>query len=41
MKGKPLDKDDDGIPDYRDKELNSATYAVVNEDGITITEEMV
>ncbi|MBK6987638.1 MAG: hypothetical protein IPH33_05010 [Bacteroidetes bacterium] len=41
VKGKPLDKDDDGIPDYRDKELNSATYAVVNEDGITITEEMV
>ena len=39
--GKPLDKDDDGIPDYRDEELNSAPYAVVNENGVTITEEMV
>lgn len=41
VNGKPLDKDDDGIPDYRDKELNSEPYAVVNEDGETITEEMV
>ncbi len=39
--GKPLDKDDDGIPDYRDLELNSAPYAVVNEQGLTITEEMI
>ena len=41
INGKPLDKDDDGIPDYRDLELNSAAYAVVNEEGVTITEEMI
>lgn len=41
VNGKPLDKDDDGIPDYRDLELNSAAYAVVNEEGVTITEEMI
>ncbi|TAH43085.1 MAG: hypothetical protein EYC69_03560 [Bacteroidetes bacterium] len=39
--GKPLDKDDDGIPDYRDLELNSAPNAVVTIDGVTITEEMI
>ena len=39
--GKPLDKDDDGIPDYRDLELNSAPNAVVTVDGVTITEEMI
>jgi opacity protein-like surface antigen len=39
--GKPLDTDDDGIPDYRDKEANSAKDAVVNQDGETITEEMI
>lgn len=40
-KGKPLDMDDDGIPDYRDQELTSARNAVVNEDGVTITEAMI
>jgi len=40
-KGKPIDKDDDGIPDYRDLELNSAPNAVVTIDGVTITEEMI
>ncbi|HRH65080.1 MAG TPA: hypothetical protein PLU53_02160 [Bacteroidia bacterium] len=39
--GKPLDTDEDGIPDYRDKEPNSAKDAVVNTDGMTITEEMI
>ena len=39
--GKPFDKDNDGIPDYRDLEPNSAPDAVVNEQGITITEEMI
>lgn len=40
-RGRPLDKDDDGIPDYRDLELNSAPNAVVTVDGVTITEEMI
>lgn len=40
-KGKPIDTDDDGIPDYRDQELNSAYDAVVNQDGVTITEAMI
>lgn len=39
--GRPLDKDDDGIPDYRDLEPNSAPNAVVTVDGVTITEEMI
>jgi len=40
-RGKPIDKDDDGIPDYRDLEPNSAPNAVVTVDGVTITEEMI
>lgn len=39
--GKPFDNDNDGIPDYRDKEAGSASDAVVNEEGVTITEEMI
>ena len=38
--GRPVDTDEDGIPDYRDKEPASAKDALVNEEGITITEEM-
>jgi hypothetical protein len=41
VNGKPVDKDNDGIPDYRDKEPESESDAVVNEDGVTITEEMI
>lgn len=41
INGKPYDADNDGIPDYRDQEPNSATDAVVNEQGVTITEEMI
>jgi hypothetical protein len=41
LNGKPYDLDDDGIPDYRDQELKSAPGAVVNENGVTITEEMI
>ena len=39
--GKPYDEDNDGIPDYRDQELKSSSNAVVNENGVTITEEMI
>ncbi len=39
--GTPMDNDKDGIPDYRDQEANSAIDAVVNEQGVTITEEMI
>ncbi len=39
--GKPTDTDNDGIPDYRDKEPNSAKDALVNEEGVTITEDMI
>jgi hypothetical protein len=39
--GKPVDTDNDGIPDYRDKEPASLKDALVNEEGITITEEMI
>ena len=38
--GVPLDSDEDGIPDYRDKEPKSKKDALVNEEGVTITEEM-
>lgn len=38
-KGCPLDKDNDGIPDYIDKELESAKNAIVNLEGVTYTEE--
>jgi hypothetical protein len=39
--GTPIDNDKDGIPDYRDLEANSSSDAVVNEQGVTITEEMI
>jgi len=39
--GRPVDTDSDGIPDYRDKEPASAKDALVNEEGVTITEEMI
>lgn len=38
--GCPLDGDNDGIPDYLDKENFSAPGAWVDENGVTITEEM-
>lgn len=37
--GCPLDTDKDGVPDYMDQEPNSAIDAVVNIDGITLTDE--
>jgi hypothetical protein len=39
--GRPVDTDSDGIPDYRDKEPASVKDALVNEEGVTITEEMI
>ncbi len=41
VNGKPIDSDNDGIPDYRDRETNSGKDALVNEEGVTITEEMI
>lgn len=41
VSGKPVDTDYDGIPDYRDKEPSSARDAVVTEEGVTITQQMV
>jgi len=38
-RGRPIDTDIDGIPDYRDKEINSAKNAIVDLDGVTMTEE--
>ncbi|MBE0654102.1 MAG: hypothetical protein IH594_09910, partial [Bacteroidales bacterium] len=38
--GCPLDGDNDGIPDYLDKENFSAPGAWVDENGVTLTEEM-
>ena len=37
--GCPLDEDNDGVPDYLDKEKFSAPGAWVNEEGITLSEE--
>lgn len=38
--GCPEDVDKDGIPDFRDKELTTAAGAVVNDSGVTYTDEM-
>lgn len=38
-KGCPIDTDNDGIPDYRDKEKNSAPKAIVNTSGVTMTDD--
>lgn len=39
--GRPIDTDGDGIADYLDQEVNSASKAIVNEHGVTITEKMI
>ena len=39
-KGCPIDTDNDNIPDYLDKEANTPKGAVVNSDGIQLTDEM-
>ncbi|MCX7863256.1 MAG: hypothetical protein N2449_09720 [Bacteroidales bacterium] len=38
-KGCPVDKDNDGVPDYRDDEPESKKGAIVNLRGVTYTEE--
>jgi len=38
-RGCPNDDDKDGVPNYRDKELDSAEGAIVNRRGITVSEE--
>ena len=38
--GCPIDSDGDGIPDYLDHEPNSRPGAIVDENGVEITEEM-
>jgi len=38
-KGCPLDTDKDGVADAIDKELDSKKNAIVNEDGVTLTDE--
>ena len=37
--GCPLDGDMDEVPDYLDKELESAPGAWLNEDGVTVTDD--
>jgi hypothetical protein len=39
--GCPIDSDGDGVPDYQDKEVNSPEGAVVNENGVQMSEEEV
>lgn len=39
IKGCPLDSDGDKVPDAIDKEANTASGAVVNEDGVALSEE--
>ncbi len=38
-KGCPEDDDKDGIPNYRDKEIHSADTAIVDTDGVTLSEQ--
>ncbi|MBD81604.1 MAG: hypothetical protein CL840_21980 [Crocinitomicaceae bacterium] len=38
-KGCPFDEDNDGVPDYRDKELGTDSSAVVDSNGIALTDE--
>lgn len=39
LRGCPLDSDNDGVPDYLDKEPNTAPGAWTDDHGVTITEE--
>ncbi|SRR6056297_1237418 len=39
--GCPLDDDNDGVPNYKDKEVNSSPGAIVNDDGVEMTEDEV
>lgn len=39
--GCPIDSDGDGVPDYQDKEVNSPEGAIVNENGVEMSQEQV
>ena len=39
VKGCPFDEDNDGVPDYLDKELGTDSSAVVDSNGIALTDE--
>ncbi len=39
-KGCPLDDDNDGIPNYLDKEMNTKEGSLVDEHGVTLTDAM-
>jgi hypothetical protein len=39
--GCPDDNDEDGVPDYKDKELMTKHNALVDENGVTITDKMI
>jgi len=39
--GCPLDSDGDGVPDYRDKEEHSSEGAIVNEEGVEMSDDEV
>ena len=41
IKGCPIDGDNDGVPDYLDKEPQSIKGAIVGSDGITLTDSMI
>lgn len=41
LNGCPEDLDNDGIPDYKDKQLNSKINSVVNEFGVTLNEDSI
>jgi cell division septation protein DedD len=41
LKGCPLDGDGDGVPDYLDKELDSKPLAIVNKDGVTMSDTLI
>lgn len=40
-RGCPLDGDNDGVPDYEDKELKSGIDAFVDENGVTLTDSII
>jgi hypothetical protein len=39
--GCALDGDEDGVPDYKDKELETVPGSIVTKDGVTLTDEMI
>jgi len=39
--GCPVDDDNDGVPNYLDKEMNTSPGSIVDDNGVTITPEMI